>query len=111
LKGYKKTTPNTQVIGFTDGDTHQYVLVKGARGLGIKCGVDDLAIICSGGLVPNLEIDSQPWTLGEYIKLNGGSLNRSKKLWGIYIPFDVDEESEFEHPEPKTSSTLDSVSN
>ena len=73
--------------------------------------MDDLAIICSSGLVPNLPIDNQLWTLGEYIKLNGGSLNRSKKLWGIYVPFDVDEEAEFEQAELVTNSTLDSVSN
>lgn len=46
LKGYAKTTPNTQVIGFTDDDTHRDVLVKGARGLGISSNVDDLSILC-----------------------------------------------------------------
>ena len=95
-------------MGFTDGDTHRDVVVKGARGMGIKCRVDDLAIICSGGLVPNLPMGDQPWTLGEYIKLNGGSLNRSKKLWGIYVPFDTDEMSDFEGR--LNDNTLDSVS-
>ena len=31
LKGYKKTTPNTLVVGFTDADTHQEVLEKGGH--------------------------------------------------------------------------------
>lgn len=100
VKGYTKTTPNTQVIGFTDADTHHDVLVKGASGLGINCSVNELSIICSGGLVPDIPINNEPWSLGEYINLNGGSVNRSKKCWGIYVPIDVDE----------NDNTLDSVS-
>lgn len=103
LKGYKKTTTNTQVIGFTDTDTHHDVLTKGARGLEIKCNVDELSLICSGGLVPNIPIGDQPWKLGKYIKLNGGTVTRSKKLWGIYIPTDVDDQLE------DSRSTLNSV--
>ena len=107
LKGYTKSTPNTQVIGFTDTDTHHDVLIKGARGLGIKfnCSVNELSILCSGGLVPDIPINNEPWTLGEYIKLNGGSVNRSKKCWGIYVPIGVEENLKV-----VDSSTLDSVS-
>lgn len=104
LKGYTKTTPNTQVIGFTDADSHD-VLIKGARGLGINCSVNELLILCSGGLVPDIPINNEPWTLGEYIKLKGGSVNRSKKCWGIYVPIDAEEKSTV-----VGSSTLDSVS-
>ena len=104
MKGYTKTTPNTQVIGFTDGDTHHDVVMKGARGLGINCDVDDLSMLCSGGLVPDIPISGEPWTLGEYVKLNGGNANRSKKCWGIYIPFDVDDK------QVMRNTTLDSVS-
>ena len=105
LKGYTKTTPNTEVIGFTDADSHHDVLVKGARGLGINCSVNELSILCSGGLVPDIPINNEPWSLGEYIKLNGGSVNRSKKCWGIYVPIDVEEKLEVVN-----SNTLDSVS-
>ena len=84
LKVYTKTTPNTQVIGHD-------VLVKGARGLGINCCVDELLILYSGGLIPDIPINNEPWTLGEYIKLNSGSVNQSKKCWGIYVPIDVEE--------------------
>ena len=83
LKGYTKSTPNTQVIGFTDPDSHHDVLIKGARGLGINCSVDELSILSSGGLVPDIPINNEPWTLGECIKLNGGSVNQSKKCWGL----------------------------
>ena len=82
LKGYKKTTRNTQVVGFTDTDTHQDVIERGARGLGIKYDFKQLALLCSGDLVPNFLSEDIPWTLGEYIRLNGGTSNRSKKSWG-----------------------------
>ena len=104
LKGYAKTTPNTQDIGFTDADSHHDVLIKGARGLGINCSVNELSILCSGGLVPDIPINNEPWTLGEYIKLNGGSVNRSKK-WGIYVPIDIEEKLTV-----VDNNTLDSVS-
>ena len=46
-----------------------------------------------------------PWTLGEYTKLNGGSSNRSKKSWGIYVPFDIEDDME-----DQEGTTADSVS-
>ena len=104
LKGYRKTTPNTQVVGFTDADTHQEVIEKGARGLGIKCDFKQLALLCSSGLVPDYLSKDVPWTLGEYTKLNGGSSNRSKKSWGIYVPFDIENDMEDQ------DTTADSVS-
>ena len=30
-------------------------------------------------------LDNKPWSLGEYIKLHGGSQNRSKKKWAVGI--------------------------
>ena len=82
LKGYRKTTPNTQVVGFTDADTHQ-------------SNIKHLALLCSSGLVPDYLSKDVPWTLGEYTKLNSGSSNRSKKSWGIYyIPFDTENETD-----------------
>lgn len=66
LKGCRNTTPNTQVVGFTDADTHQEVIEKGARGLGMKCDFKHLALLCSSGLVPDYLSKDMPWTLGEY---------------------------------------------
>ncbi len=42
--------------------------------------------------MPDSIINGVPWTLGEYIKLHGGNQNRSKKVWGINIPIDVEED-------------------
>ena len=78
LKGLRKTTANIQVVGFTDADTYQEVLDKGAKGLGIKCEKSLLALVCSNGIVPNAPIHDMPWTLGEYVKYNGGTQNRRK---------------------------------
>ena len=84
IKGFKKTTPNTQVIGFTDNDSHHDVLVKAAKALHIKCDHHKLLLICSNGLVPDCEIDGHTWTLGKYIEGHGGNKNRGKKVWGVY---------------------------
>ena len=92
LKGFKKTTPNVQVIGFTESDSHHEVIKKAAKGLDINCDLNLLELICSNGLVPDTLINDESWTLGEYIKHHGGSQNRGKKVWGIHIPFDVDDE-------------------
>ena len=81
-KGLRKTTANIQVVGFSDIDTYDEVLEKGAKGLGVKCDKSLLALICSNGSIPNAPIDDLPWTLGEYIKYNGGTQNRSKKSVG-----------------------------
>ena len=102
LKGLRKTTANVQVVGFTDGDTHRDVLTKGANGLGVKCDINLLSLVCSSGIVPDTKICDHPWTLGEYIHLNGGVQNRSKKTWGILIPVDDEDTT-------KCSSTADSV--
>ena len=75
-------------------------LTKGVNGLGIKCDVNLLSLVCSSGMVPDAKICGRPWTLGEYIHLNGGVQNRSKKTWGILVPVD-DEDTAF--------STADSV--
>ena len=101
LKGLRKTTANIQVVGFTDADTYQEVLDKGAKGLGIKCEKSLLALVCSNGIVPNAPIHDMPWTLGEYVKYNGGTQNRSKKVWGLLVPDDDDENN--------PPSTYDSV--
>lgn len=42
LKGFRKTSPNIQVVGFTDEDSHLDVPRKGARGLDLKCDLKDL---------------------------------------------------------------------
>ena len=78
------------MVGFTDSDTHQEVLRKGAMGLGIKCG-KDLALIRSNGIVPNGPLNDMPWTLGEYVHYNGGTQNWSKKVWRVLVPYDDDE--------------------
>ena len=44
---------------------------KGARGLGIKYDFKQLALLCFVGLVPETINEDMPWTLGEYIRLNG----------------------------------------
>ena len=38
-------------------------------------------------------LGNKPWSLGEYIRQHGGTQNRSKKVWGICIPFDVMEDN------------------
>lgn len=91
LKGFKKTTANTQVIGFSDSDTYEIVLAKASKALGITCERDLLQLICSGGIVLNAPIGTKPWSLGEFIKHNGGYQNRGKKVWGIDIPIGYDE--------------------
>ena len=88
LKGLRKTTTNVQVVGFTDADTHSEVLAKRAKGLEVKCDPHFLALVCSSGIVPDTEILGHPWTLGEYIRINGGIQNRSKKTWRILVPID-----------------------
>ena len=90
LSGFSKTSPNVQVIGFTENDSYIDVLRRGVEGLGVKCDVKKLSLICSSGLVPDSPIGGDAWTLGLYIQRNGGNQNRSKKVWGIYIPCDID---------------------
>ena len=103
LTGFRKTTSNTQVIGFTDNDTYKEVLSKACEGLGLKYDSNLLAMICSGGMITNSLIGGNPWTLGEFIKHNGGYQNRAKKVFEILIPVGYGEGEE-------EMSTSDSVS-
>lgn len=77
--------------------------MKAAKGLGLSCDVCELRLLCSGGIVPDQPIGGKPWTLGDYIAQNGGTQNRSKKVWGVAIPIGLDESK------PCTSTSLDSV--
>ena len=83
--------------------------MKAAMALGIKCATDDLTVICSGGRVPDLPICGKPWTLGTYIQHNGGTSNRSRRLWGLHISSDDDSIEESE--ESSSMLTHDSVMN
>lgn len=89
--GFKKTTPNTQVVGFSSGDTYQEVLTRAAKGLGLQCDTSGLSLICSGGMVCNGPIGEKPWSLGEFVEQNGGCKNRSKRVWGLYIPVGMED--------------------
>jgi hypothetical protein len=91
LKGFRKTTTNTQVVGFTIKDLHNDVLLKASSGLDLKCDISELRLICSGGMVPDSPINGKPWNLGDYIDQNGGNQNRSKKVWGVCIPIGLEE--------------------
>lgn len=91
IKGFRKTTTNTQVVGFTDADSYNDVLRKASRGLSLHCDISDLQLLCSNGMVPDSPINGEAWTLGEYIHQNGGTQNRNKKVWGICIPVGLEE--------------------
>lgn len=92
LKGLRKTTTNVQVVGFTEADTLEEVLAKGAKGLDIKCDISKLLLVCSNGIVPDMPIFGKQWTLGDFTEQNGGTSNRSKKVWGVLCP--IDDETE-----------------
>lgn len=92
-KGFRKTTTNIQVVGFTDKDSHYDVILKASKGLGLKCDTSELRLICSGGMVLDSPINGKPWNLGDYIQQNGGNQGRSKKVWGICIPVGLEEEA------------------
>ena len=70
-------TTNIQVVGFSDTDSYQDVLEKAAKGLGINSW-------CRLSL-PETEICGKKWSLGEYIRYNGGTVNCSKKVWGVLV--------------------------
>ena len=76
------------MVGFTEADTHEEVLAKGAKGLSINCDTSELLLVCSNGIVNNLPILGKQWTLGEFTQQNGGTSNRSKKVWGVLCPYD-----------------------
>ena len=91
---YPKTSANVQVTGFKDSDTYLATITKGAKGLGISANPTKLYLIISNGLVMDVPLQNgQPWWLGGYI---GGASARSKKVFGIYVPIDVEEEMEVE---------------
>lgn len=75
-----------QVVGFTNDNTYQDILSRAASGLGLKCDLSLLRLLCSGGVIPDVPIGGKPWTLGEFIRQNGGSQNRGKKSWGVDVP-------------------------
>lgn len=58
--------------------------------MGITCEVHLLQLLCSGGIVPNSPIGNKPWSLGEFVRNNGGIANRGKKVWGIDVPIGLD---------------------
>lgn len=90
MKGLRKTTTNVQVTGFSDSDTHQEVVSKGGNGLDIKCDVSELLLVCSSGIVRDVPIFGKQWTLGGFTAQNGGTANRSKKVWGVLCPIEDD---------------------
>ena len=75
-----------QIGGFVDSDSYEDVLRKASNGLGLPEPSEELVV--SGGLVP----DTEGWTLGEYIQSCGGSSSRSKKLFGVHVESDGEEE-------------------
>ena len=84
-----------QVPGFSNADTHQDVITKGAKGLGIDTNPGRLSLIVSHGLVRNASLPSgQPWTLGNYTNEFGGVQARGKRTFEILV--DLDEENEEE---------------
>ena len=84
------------MVGFEEKDTHENVILKAAKGLGLKCDTKSLKLLCSNGLVLGTSIEDKPWTLGGYIEINGGKQSRSKKTWGLVIPVDEEENSSTE---------------
>ena len=69
------------------------VVIKGAKGLDIKAEPEDLFLIVSNGLVVDTPLRcNKPWTLGNYVEEIGGVSVRGKKIFGISIPIDVEEE-------------------
>lgn len=81
-----------QISGFTDDNTHQEVVAQGARGLTINADPADLHLVVSGGLVLDATLqDGKPWTLG--VQEVGGVSAGCKKIFGIFIPSDVEEET------------------
>ena len=92
MRGLRKKTTNIQVVGFCDTDTYTDVLEKAAKGLGLDTDASQCTLVCSGGVVREALICGKQWTLGEYIKYNGGTSNRSKKVWGLLVEEEEDDE-------------------
>ena len=82
-----------QVPGFSNDDQYLEVVAKGAKGLGITISPDRLSLIVSNGLIRDAPLPSGvPWTLGNYVKEFGGVQARGKRTFGIFMPYDVDDE-------------------
>ena len=92
------------MVGFTDKDSHIDVLSRASKALGLRCNRAELMLLCSGGIVPDTQINNKPWTLGEYLQLNGGNQNRSKRVWGICIPIGLEEDEA--GPSPFTQDSV-----
>ena len=90
------------MVGFTEKDSHNDVILKASGGLGLNCDISELRLICSGGMVPDAPINNKPWTLGDYIQQNGGNQNRSKKVWGVCIPIGLEEAGPSTHDSVNT---------
>lgn len=53
----------------------------------------NLSLIVSNGLVIDTPLSGdKPWDLGTYVEQIGGVSARGKKTFGIYIPFDAEDE-------------------
>ena len=80
-----------QIPGFSDSDTHEDVIAKGAKGLGITVPSNQLSLLISSSLVKNTPLPSgKLWTLGNYIQEFGGVQARGKRTFGIYAPPEVE---------------------
>ena len=92
---FRKSSGNVLVSGFTDHDLYHEVVTKGAKGLDINVNPANLSLIVSNGLVLDVPLSGdKPWDLGTYVEQIGG-VNvsaRGKKTFGIYIPFDLEDE-------------------
>ena len=56
-----------QIPGFTDSDSHEDVITKGSKGLGITKPPNQLSLLVSSSLVKNSVLPSgKVWTLGNY---------------------------------------------
>lgn len=69
------------------------MLEKAAVGLGMSTDTTQCTLVCSGGVVREARICGNQWSLGLYIKYNGGTSNRSKKVWGLLVE-DTDDDDE-----------------
>ena len=81
LKGLKKENTNVQVVGFFDAATYQDVEENVAKGLGLKSS-SKCTLFCSGGVMPEAPVCSRKYSLGKYICLNGGTVDRNKQYEG-----------------------------
>jgi len=78
-----------QIPGFTDSDSHQDVVAKGAQALGINNPLHELSLL---SLVKDDDLPSgKPWTLGNYTAEFGVPQARGKQVFGIFVPFEEDD--------------------